>query len=227
MDFDKIDEGHEDGQERMVFHYNREERLKTAPKLVQDYYAGNFTAFRPGLFKALVATKANRFILFALVICFLFVVVYGFFGPKENEDSLDGVHVSLSAFTYQEFGDTIYVDFKISPPSQRFVHLYNKMSAAKVTFSAINAESQVAEKKVMLADYDGARLYNEKKEILNKIKAEKKKGGKKSVKVPEFGIELKTSFSDFDIISIEAQLELNGKNVTVSSPVKRVEDMIR
>ena len=49
MDFSKIEETREENQkpeDNLVFHYNREERLKRAPKIVQDYYSGNFKPYK-------------------------------------------------------------------------------------------------------------------------------------------------------------------------------------
>ena len=42
MDFDKIQESRSDDKEELHFFYNREERLKNAPQIVQDYYSGKF-----------------------------------------------------------------------------------------------------------------------------------------------------------------------------------------
>ena len=45
MDFSNLDETREDNvkdSERMVFRYNREERISRAPEIVRDYYSGKF-----------------------------------------------------------------------------------------------------------------------------------------------------------------------------------------
>ena len=72
MDFSKIEETREENQkpeDNLVFHYNREERLKRAPKIVQDYYSGNFKPYKGGLLKSLVATRGNR-LLFCMMLVF-------------------------------------------------------------------------------------------------------------------------------------------------------------
>lgn len=109
MDFRNIDEGHNDNpEENLVFHYNREERLKKAPKIVQDYHSGKLTAYKPGLFKALVSTKSNRMIFFALIICLAVVIFTGLFN-KPEKNSLNGVGMSVSAMSFDE---TVYVSLK-------------------------------------------------------------------------------------------------------------------
>ena len=60
MDFSGIKEGqasepgNESDEEKLVFHYSREERLKNAPELVQKYYSGELLTTKRGLFRALL-----------------------------------------------------------------------------------------------------------------------------------------------------------------------------
>ena len=233
MDFSNIDEGHLDEEEagaeeeRLVFYYDRSKRVKNAPQIVQDYYSGKFTAFRPGLFKALVATKANRFILFTLVVCFLMVLFVGFFGPKDNVCVIRGVKADLSAFVYEDFGEKVYVDLKLDPPSKQFLGEYEEPLPVKITFSAVNNDLQVIEKIVVEQTYSGKELYEKHAENFSKVKEAKKKDKRKSVKVDEVYFDAKTSFSDYDIVSISAEVELNGETKIVSSPVKNLTSLIR
>lgn len=103
------------GEETLKFYYSREERIKNAPQPVKDFYSGRLKAFRPGIFKALVATKGNRFMLFALIACFCVVIMLSLF-DRRNEGSASGVPVSLSAFSFE---DTVYVTLKFEPLSRR------------------------------------------------------------------------------------------------------------
>ena len=66
MDFDKIQEGRSDDKQELHFFYNREERLKNAPQIVQDYYSGKFKPTK-GFFRVMFATKGNRFLFVSLV----------------------------------------------------------------------------------------------------------------------------------------------------------------
>ncbi len=225
MDFSNITEGYAENEEGLVFRYNRKERLAHAPQIVKDYYDGKIVAFKPGLFKALVATRGNRFMLFALVICFLIVVFYGFFGAKENEDSKFGVHFSLSAFTYEQLGENIYVNLKIDPPTKKFVEDYDGEIPVKIEFFTVNAEGEISGKNTVLAKYNGKKLFLEKQEEIQKIKELKKNG--KSVKVPNFGLDVKTSFSSLEVISVKADVELRGKKFSLNAPVKNVTDYLR
>ena len=59
--FDKKTEGYAEGEEPLHFYYNREERIKNAPKIVQDYYAGRVNQFTRNPFKAFFANRFNRF----------------------------------------------------------------------------------------------------------------------------------------------------------------------
>ena len=49
------------------FYYNREERLKNAPRTVKDFYNGKMKTPPRGLIKVLVATKGSRIIFLTLV----------------------------------------------------------------------------------------------------------------------------------------------------------------
>ena len=46
MDFSNIDEGHIDGEPELHYFYNREERIKNAPPIVQEYYNGGLRPVR-------------------------------------------------------------------------------------------------------------------------------------------------------------------------------------
>ena len=81
MDFDKIDEGHPDykpGEEPFHFFYNREERIARAPHIVQEYYAGRGPRPVKGLFRNLVSTKGNRFMLSSIVVFAAFLCIFCF-----------------------------------------------------------------------------------------------------------------------------------------------------
>ncbi len=134
------EEGKNDGAETLVFHYNREERLKNAPQIVKDYYDGKIKAYQPGIFKALVSTKANRFIFFALLICVGVVIFNMFFGPKNDRASISGIPLSLSAFSVE---DTIYTSVRADKPEKKFRDFYGKGKSATITvdFSGLDSEN--------------------------------------------------------------------------------------
>lgn len=179
MDFSNIPEGHEDGEEPLVFYYNREERLKHAPQNVRDYYEGKIVAFKPGLFKALVATKANRFILFALVVCFLLVLFLGFFGPKQNVETYKGIPINLKAFYYD---GKVLVNVKIDDAEKKYREDYISGLPVSVRFIPYDADNNVIPLVDSLVIY--RQTYEGKKLVINE------------------------SFDDFDIDSIYAEVEL-------------------
>lgn len=94
-----------DEEESLVFHYDRNARIQNAPKIVQDYYNGEIKAFKPGIFKALVSTKQNKFVLIVLLICFAVVLFQGLFN-KQNKETFFNTDIELSAFSFEE---NIYV----------------------------------------------------------------------------------------------------------------------
>ena len=83
MDFDKIQESRSDDKEELHFFYNREERLKNAPQIVQDYYSGKFKPAK-GFFRIMFATKGNRFLFVALVLFVAFIWGYSFLSNRNS-----------------------------------------------------------------------------------------------------------------------------------------------
>ena len=153
------------GSEQLHFFYNREERLKHAPQNVRDFYNGTSGQPVKGLFRVLVATKGNRFILIATALFAAFVWFYSAFSER-NSTSVAGMSVSLSAFSYEDF---VYASVKLTP-------LKNKkptgplpvtvMFSAVDNNGAVNAEQEVTELyegseafiRTKLSDYDIIRI---------------------------------------------------------------------
>lgn len=77
-----------------------EERIKNAPKIVQDYYAGKVNQFDKGLFKVLVAKKSNRIIFFIMLFCLLIVFINGTVGNRSNIAVINGYECELHGFVY-------------------------------------------------------------------------------------------------------------------------------
>jgi len=154
MDFSKIDEGHTDGEEKLVFYYNREERLKRAPSIVQRYYRkeGEF-GMKRGLFRSLVATKANRIMLVTLGFLFAVVLFIGLFA-KYEEGSLLGVGTALSAFSFE---DTVYVSIKLDKPGKNFDQSIPLPVKANLSF--FNIDEQLLEKQELTGKYEGNEVF--------------------------------------------------------------------
>lgn len=112
MDWTKIDEGHSDEKSDTQFHfyYNRDERLKNAPKIVQDYYYEGKGKPVKGLFKALVSTRSNRILLFSIFIFSAFILMFSFLSSR-NSNSFIGTQTNFKAFLYE---DKIYISLKFN-----------------------------------------------------------------------------------------------------------------
>ena len=108
MQDDTID-GYTEGEEPLVFHYSREERLKKAPQNVRDYYEGKMNVKR-GLLKSLIATKANQYMLFSIALCMTAIFMVSKFGADSEKNSIGGTNIELSAFSFE---DKIYVSTKL------------------------------------------------------------------------------------------------------------------
>lgn len=143
--FEDVDEGHAEGEEKIVFRYNREERLKSAPQIVRDYYDGKLKPVRG--FKVLWVNKSNRFILLALVFFVGFVWIYTALNNTRSSASINNIIFEQTSFGFQE---EIYVNIKIHDKKAD-----EKSSPVKITAEVffINVDNQVAEKKELSLVY--------------------------------------------------------------------------
>ena len=154
MDFSQIDEGHDDGESSMVFHYDRAKRIARAPKIVQDYYAGKMQLGRKGLFKSLVATRANRFLFFSVILCAGAVMLMWYFGPSKSEDVIAAVPAKLTAFS---FDDTVYVSLELSEPTKKYAQGAVVLVSADVQF--FNSDNQLVYSERISSKYDGTHSF--------------------------------------------------------------------
>lgn len=152
MDFSDVDEGHVAGEDEMVFHYNRERRLAHAPKIVQDYYSGKMKIGPQGLFKSLVATRANRFMFFSVVICAAALLFMWHFGPRKDRNTVHNVPVQLTAFSYM---DTVYTDLTLEDATAKYEEA--RPVPVSCTFSFFNVDGQLVQAEKISAVYDGTQ----------------------------------------------------------------------
>ena len=154
MDFTKLKEDRKNSEEEeLVFRYSRSERLKKAPEQVQNLYNGNFQVFKPGIFRALVSTKSNRLVFIALIICFLAVVFLGIFN-RQNESSLEGVPLQLTAFSFEE---TVYVSVKFESLAKKTQseEVLPVVRNFQVDFEFLDAQKNTVEKRQEINIYAG------------------------------------------------------------------------
>ncbi len=152
MDFSNMDEGHEDGKEALHYYFNHEERIKRAPKIVRDYYSGEGIQSPKGILKSLVATRANRFGLFGIVIFCAFIYVYSLVGEKPYRKIVGGVEATLAAFSY---ADEIYATLTVRQASDKE---NEKRGTLTVRFSSIDVQKAVVGEFEDVQSYTGEEL---------------------------------------------------------------------
>ena len=144
MNFKNIDEGHQDNSENIHFLYNRVERLKNAPKIVQDYYAGkvfNYDTGVKGLFKSLVSTKTNRFLLISIILFLACIYLFSFLSKNQNSTAC-GFPVQFESFSYNE---RIYVSLKFLEKKLNNKE-YMDSSDVSVIFYGVNNDGEISYK---------------------------------------------------------------------------------
>ena len=89
------------GQEGMTFHYNRERRLSTAPKEVQDIYKEKKPT-RFGLLGSLVADKPRRMLFILIIVLCLAVLMLSRFGYFDATYLIDGNRLEVIGTKFEE-----------------------------------------------------------------------------------------------------------------------------
>ena len=159
MDFSKIDETRPDSpgdEEQMVFHYSREERLRHAPKIVQDYYSGDFKPYKGGLFKSLVSTRGNKLLLVTIVFTFGIILFVNYFGPQKSGATIAGVEARLSAFSY---GDSVYVSLLLKDAPRKKKGEFADGIPVTVTFSVYDKENGLVREEKVIGKYEGNEVF--------------------------------------------------------------------
>ena len=146
--FENVDEGHSENEEKIVFRYNREERLSHAPKIVRDYYDGKMQPVRG--FKVLWVNKTNRYVLLSLVFFVAFIWIYTALNNTRSSGKINGIVFDMSSFAFQE---EIYVNIKLKDKTADEKSPPVKVEA-EVFF--VNNDNQVVnEKELSLVYRDG------------------------------------------------------------------------
>lgn len=159
MDFSKIEETREENQspeENLVFHYNRAERLKRAPKIVQDYYSGDFKPYKGGLLKSLVATKANRLLFVTIIFAFGIILFVRYFGPEKKSGTLSRVDVSVTAFSYE---DSVYASVKFNEAGKKIKADFEDGVPVWATVTAYDKDGGAVAEEKMTGKYEGNELF--------------------------------------------------------------------
>jgi len=193
--FEDVEEGHLEGEEPVVFRYNREERIAKAPKIVQEYYAGGLRPVK-GI-KALFATKSNRFVFLALVFFIAVTWVYTGLNNTRAYSKINDLSFELQAFAYDE---EVYSSLKIVNKKNQKKKAGQSTSGEKeepaeekieADFFLINSDNQVSEKESLSLLYKSGEEY------------------------------LRTKSPDYDIIRVDVIVKAEGIEKELSAKVKR------
>lgn len=175
-----------DNPENFTYYYNREDRLKSANKMVQDYYNGQWKGPPKGLIKSLVHSKSSKFMFIVLCLVLCVVVIVMISNSRANVSTISGIKFELSAFKFEE---TIYVTLKCEQKK-----------------SSKNQEIQNQDIKVQFYCLDNSQ------NIVNKYE--------KTDFFKNNELFFRTTFKDYDIITIEAEILTKDQNQKLSCLVK-------
>lgn len=146
-----MDESHEDGEQPLHYYYNREERLKNAPKPVRDYYEGRAPHVEMNIVKALTANPVNRFALITLLGVSVLIFVLSRSAEKPYRKAVGGTEMTLSAFSYE---DEVYVTLKAADWDTKSGKKKEQLAGMlSVTYSAIDNQ------KAAVSSVQKAELY--------------------------------------------------------------------
>lgn len=149
--FKDVEEGHADGEEPVVYRYNREERIEKAPKIVQEYYAGGLRPVR-GL-KVLFANKSNRFVFMALIFFIAAAWIYTGLNNTRSYAKINDISFELQAFVYDE---EVYSSLKIVNKKKAKASSPQKITA---DFFIINSDKEVSDKDSLSLVYESGEEY--------------------------------------------------------------------
>lgn len=153
MIFDDSEEGYPEGEKPLHFFYNREERIKNAPKIVQDYYNGKIEFTRNPI-KIMFKNKMNRFMFIFLILFSAFAYFMSYQAGK-NALKIYGTSAQLTAFSYAE---EVYVSLEIKPLSEEKIKDF-KPVPVYVKILSYNNDSEVSDMYETEDVYDGSQLF--------------------------------------------------------------------
>ena len=178
-------------QDDLDFHYNRDKRVEKASSSVKSWYEGTSPKAPKGFFEAFVHTKSSRKMLLVLIIVLACCAVSIVIRQQNKSDSLNGVPITLSAFSFE---DTVYISIKASKISDA---LYASISDGKaenelkIHFKFLDENGYLIGEKNLIGFYNGKEAF------------------------------YRTTTPNYDIISIQTELSGLNSVITLTSEVQK------
>jgi hypothetical protein len=138
---------YEDGKKPVVFHYNRERRIKEAPQIVKDYYSGKLEPPK-GFIKVLIATPARKMLFFSIIALCIVIAFLSYTMDTDSEGAVSDIQMALSAFSFEE---TVYISIQLKENSR-----FSGTKTVLARLSVINADNQVLETRELVKNYTGS-----------------------------------------------------------------------
>lgn len=224
MDFSHIDEGHGEGEEPLHFYYSREERLKNAPEIVREYYAGRGPRPVKGLFRALTATRGNRFLLASVAFFAAFVWIFSLLSGR-NDGTVGGVPAKFSAFLYE---DSVYVSLSLRARGPERDAAAENARGAAAAQGAVSENARGAAVAQSAAAAQGASSESGGRSfpvraVFTAWDADGQVAGTASAEDFYDGAELflRTKFRNYDIIRVTAEVTAGGETKELRTGVEK------
>ncbi len=154
---DDMVDGYPDGEEPLVYHYQKDSFRRHESKQYADLASGQSLPKR-GFFKVLVGTRSNRFMLVILLLTFAMMLFFRYFGAGANERVVNGVKCQVSAYSY---GGEVLVQLKLATGLKGKVSAKDGVPRTVVAeFSSVDSQGTVINTATASQDYqhdDGSK----------------------------------------------------------------------
>lgn len=177
-----------------------DERIRNAPQLVQDYYAGKACKFEKGLFRVLVAKKSNRCIFIIMIMLAAIVFIKNNLSNNGNITVLDGYECELQSFSYDE---TVFASVKIHPMAKTRQQLKKEKSSEEIPLEKLEKEVKISF--CGITDADAKVPFEE--EVTGKVYDSQ-----------QF---FRTSTKDYDIIKVSAFITVGSESNEITVNVNK------
>lgn len=201
-DFENQVDGYAEGEEPVVFHYQKGDFRKREPKVYADLATGKNQPGK-GFFKVLVNTKGNRFMFFTLVMVFALVIIVSLLTGKSNVSVAGGIQCSLDAFSYE---DTVYTSVELTLPGKKqtggILGLWKKSEPS----------TELVEQQVYATFYfyDSDGDLTDKKDVELAFNSFSKDGNF-----------IRSSVTDFSVAKVECEIHIQEDQLLLKQDVKK------